>query len=34
MPVGLSLTSPRFTDRHLLRVAKEIGPLFGARGAT
>jgi amidase len=33
LPVGLSLTSPRFTDRHLLGVAKEIGPLFGARGA-
>jgi amidase len=33
LPVGLSLTSPRYTDRHLLRVAKEIGPLFSARGA-
>jgi len=33
LPVGLSLTSPRFTDRHLLRVAKEIGPLFGAGGS-
>jgi amidase len=33
LPVGLSLTSPRYTDRHLLRAAKEIGPLFGARGA-
>src|ERR1700677_732201 len=33
LPVGLSLTSPRYTDRHLLRVAKEIGPLFEARGS-
>lgn len=33
LPVGLSLTSPRYTDRHLLQVAKEIGPLFGARGS-
>ena len=33
LPIGLSLTSPRFTDRHLLRVAKEIGPLFGAGGS-
>jgi amidase len=33
LPVGLSLTSPRYTDRRLLRVAKEIGPLFGTRGS-
>ena len=33
LPVGLSLTSPRYTDRHLLQVSKAIGPLFGARGA-
>lgn len=33
LPVGLSLTSPRYTDRHLLQVAKEIGPLFAACGA-
>ena len=33
LPVSLSLTSPRYTDRHLLQVAKEIGPLFAARGS-
>lgn len=32
-PVGLSLTSPRYTDRRLLRVAMAIGPLFSAQGA-
>jgi amidase len=33
MPVGLSLVSPRYTDRHLLNVAKAVGPLFAAKGA-
>ncbi len=33
LPVGLSLVSPRYTDRHLLRVAKEVGSLFGARNS-
>jgi Asp-tRNA(Asn)/Glu-tRNA(Gln) amidotransferase A subunit family amidase len=33
MPVGLSLVSPRYTDRRLLNVAKAVGPLFEARGA-
>ena len=33
LPVGLSLTSPRYTDRHLIRVAKEVGSLFGAHGS-
>jgi amidase len=33
LPVGLSLISPRYTDRHLLSVAKEVGPIFGAQGA-
>ena len=33
MPVGLSLISPRFTDRRLIQVAKTIGPIFAARGA-
>jgi Asp-tRNA(Asn)/Glu-tRNA(Gln) amidotransferase A subunit family amidase len=33
MPVGLSLTSPRYTDRQLLRAAKPIGPLFESRGS-
>jgi Asp-tRNA(Asn)/Glu-tRNA(Gln) amidotransferase A subunit family amidase len=32
MPVGLSLTSPRYTDRRLLQVAKAIGPLFESLG--
>ena len=31
LPVGLSLISPRYTDRRLLSVAKEIGPIFGAQ---
>lgn len=33
LPVGPSLTSPRCTDRRLLRVAAAVGALFGARGA-
>jgi Asp-tRNA(Asn)/Glu-tRNA(Gln) amidotransferase A subunit family amidase len=33
MPVGLSLTSPRYTDRRLLQVTKAIGPLFESRGS-
>jgi len=33
LPVGLSLISPHYTDRRLLSVAKEIGPIFGAQGA-
>jgi Asp-tRNA(Asn)/Glu-tRNA(Gln) amidotransferase A subunit family amidase len=33
MPVGLSLTSPRYTDRQLLQVAKGVGSLFEARGS-
>jgi amidase len=33
LPVGLSLISPRYTDRRLLSVAKEIGPIFGAQGS-
>ena len=33
MPVGLSLTSPRYTDRRLLQAAKAIGPLFATRGS-
>ncbi len=31
MPIGLSLTGPRYSDRHLVRVAKEVEPLFGTR---
>ena len=33
LPVGLSLTSPRYTDRRLLKAAMAIGPLFEAGGA-
>jgi len=33
LPVGLSLTGPRYTDRRLLNAAKAIGPLFEANGA-
>ena len=33
MPVGLSLTSARYTDRRLIDAAKAIGPLFESRGA-
>ena len=33
LPVGLSLTSPRYTDRRLIGVAQVVGPLFEARGA-
>jgi amidase len=33
MPVGLSLISPRYTDRQLLQVAKAVGSLFEARGS-
>ncbi|WP_423958153.1 amidase [Bradyrhizobium sp.] len=32
MPVGLSLTSPRYTDRRLLQVTRAIGPLFESSG--
>ena len=32
LPVGLSLTAPRYADRHLLNVAKAVGPLFEAKG--
>ncbi|KAF5007773.1 hypothetical protein FDECE_5897 [Fusarium decemcellulare] len=32
MPVGVSLVSPRFRDRHLLKVGKEVGPIFEAEG--
>ncbi len=34
LPVGLSLTGPRYADRHLLRVAREVGAVFGARGTS
>jgi Asp-tRNA(Asn)/Glu-tRNA(Gln) amidotransferase A subunit family amidase len=31
LPVGLTLTGPRFTDRRVLSVAHAIGPLFAAQ---
>ena len=33
MPIGLSLVSGRYKDRHLVTVAKAIGPLFERLGA-
>jgi amidase len=33
LPVGLSLISPRYTDRRLLSVAKGIGSIFDGEGA-
>jgi Asp-tRNA(Asn)/Glu-tRNA(Gln) amidotransferase A subunit family amidase len=32
MPVGLTLVSARYTDRHVLHAAKTIGPLFEMEG--
>ena len=32
MPIGLTALGPRFTDRHLLHVAKTIGPVFEKEG--
>lgn len=32
MPIGVSLVAPRYRDRHLLKVAKEVGNLFEAEG--
>jgi Asp-tRNA(Asn)/Glu-tRNA(Gln) amidotransferase A subunit family amidase len=32
MPIGVSLVAPRYRDRHLLKVAKEVGKLFEAEG--
>jgi Asp-tRNA(Asn)/Glu-tRNA(Gln) amidotransferase A subunit family amidase len=32
MPIGLTLTGPRFTDRQLLRVAAALTPIFGLSG--
>ena len=32
MPVGLTAIAPRFRDRHLLHVAKTLGPIFEAEG--
>ena len=32
MPIGLSLIAPRFRDRHLLKVAAEVGKVFEAEG--
>ncbi|KAL1891152.1 hypothetical protein Sste5346_007784 [Sporothrix stenoceras] len=32
MPIGLSLVSPRYRDRHVLAVAKAVGQIFEAKG--
>lgn len=32
MPIGVSLVAGRYRDRHLLKVAKEVGKLFEAEG--
>ncbi|KAK4078199.1 uncharacterized protein Triagg1_3215 [Trichoderma aggressivum f. europaeum] len=32
MPIGVSLVAARYRDRHLLKVAKEVGKLFEAEG--
>uniref|UniRef100_A0A8H7N6F4 Amidase domain-containing protein n=1 Tax=Bionectria ochroleuca TaxID=29856 RepID=A0A8H7N6F4_BIOOC len=32
MPVGVSLVAPRFRDRHLLRVAEDVGKIFESEG--
>ncbi|KAL9944646.1 hypothetical protein D7B24_005405 [Verticillium nonalfalfae] len=32
MPVGVSLVAPRYRDRHLLRVSKQVGEIFEAEG--
>ncbi|KAJ9614541.1 hypothetical protein H2200_002678 [Cladophialophora chaetospira] len=32
LPVGLSIVTSRYRDQHLLKVAKELGPLFQSRG--
>jgi hypothetical protein len=30
--IGLSIVAPRFRDRHLLSVFKELGPIFAEKG--
>lgn len=32
LPIGLSLIAPRYRDRHLLRVCREVGKIFEAEG--
>jgi Asp-tRNA(Asn)/Glu-tRNA(Gln) amidotransferase A subunit family amidase len=32
LPIGLSLIAPRYQDRHLLRVCREVGQIFEAGG--
>lgn len=32
MPIGLTALAPRFRDRHLIHVAKTLGPVFEAEG--
>lgn len=32
LPIGLSLVAPRYYDRHLLAVSKQVGSIFEAEG--
>ena len=32
LPIGLTAVGPRFADRHLLHVAKTLGPVFEKEG--
>lgn len=32
MPIGISLVAPRYHDRRLLAVIKEVGKIFEAEG--
>jgi Asp-tRNA(Asn)/Glu-tRNA(Gln) amidotransferase A subunit family amidase len=32
MPIGVSLVAPRYHDRHLLAVGKQVGAVFEAEG--
>jgi NCS1 family nucleobase:cation symporter-1 len=32
MPIGISLVAPRYHDRRLLGVSKEVGAIFEAEG--
>lgn len=32
LPIGLTLVGARYADRHMLHVAKTVGPLFEKEG--